>query len=261
MSKIGIAAYGFCHRSFPRQKLLAILEKQKTPCLSILWNTFSDYYTPLEVFLRFPQHKILEIQAINEVGHRNKRLGKYEILYGIGVDEYRQRLSKKDEKLTTKLNRYFERMAEMLSCAVDTRLLISPGLETNLDPHAFGNLSELIKSHLPGAEIVYSPVGTNKFGYKPLPGYLYELHGATAGPGQIANNDGVDIALGRSGIGSSIYIDAKRLPAYIKRQGKAEIVFLWTATMNGLRPGPFVDPRRRVGWPKNEELNLLSGYI
>lgn len=265
MVNTGLACYALMHPKFKPALALGALRRMEYPRLSVLWRTFGENYGPLLTYLRFPKKKMLEIYLLNTVGHRNNRLGKYEFLYGLGIDEYRQKLTNKDPILTSRLHRYFASIAKTLNIVPDngTDLFIAPELESNNNEHAFNQLAGIAKSHFPTATIVWNPVNNNHFGANPISGYKFELHGSQAklGSNGIANLDGEAINFEAQPAVLPNKIEESELKSYTANHSQCIANFLWVERFNMIGPGGFVDPRQRDTSPTPLTYELLERYL
>lgn len=264
MNNLGLAPYALLSPRFKVRPMMELLARHPRPAISILWNTFGNKTENLLPFLNLPRPKVLQIHLINEVGHRNERLGAYEVLHGLGLDEFRKKLTNKNPALMARLSRYFDGIAKALQSLplAGTTLYISPGLESNLDARAFLNLASLAMPYFPGAIPVWNPVGNNRFGSGPLKGFVHELHGESPRlkPHCIFNLDGVGINFPFQDSPLAKNIELKDLKAYRERSKHADVSFIWFAECNLIGKGGFVDPRKRKTSPTKKHWQAIGKY-
>lgn len=266
VGNIGLGFYGMMSRSWPRRSSIELLRELKIPRVSLLWNTFGEERAALEDFLSLPGEKALEIHLVNEVGHRNHRLGPYEFLFNLEVDEYRRKLREGAPRLKERYRQYAAEVAVFLARfqSPDLRLYISPGLESNLDRRSAVVLFDIIRPLFPQqTQIVWSPWGDNKFGTAPIPGSLLEYHGGFKHPerARILNMDGVDIEFNFRPSVLKQKIHSSEVPDYVRDYARHLLNFLWFAECNGIGPGGFVDPRVRRHWPTIEMFATVKRII
>lgn len=265
MSNTGICALGFLQARFPQAEVLGLLRKMQTPRMCVLANTFSSNYRPLKTYLRMEKQKTLQLYLLSGPSLRNKRLYDYDVLFGETKETFRKKLLRKNPRLTSKLNKYCKSLSKIISSVPQngTSLFICPDLETDLCPDSFRILSDLTRPHFPSAQIVYNPVGSNRFNTRPLPGYVYELHefGLDV-PGQfVASNDGTDIKFGNLRPLLNPFIEERELPGYISKSRDAVANYIWCGPMNLLKPGAFVDPRKRTNTLTRAHIAALEKYL
>lgn len=236
---------------------------------SWLYHTFDNVSgdgSHLECVYRLnglPQTDLVEIHLINEVCQRNNRCGNYEFLYGISVNDYKNKLKWRDRNLLAKLDAYMKTASERILPTLrnETRCLISPGLESNLDNDAARVLIEYTRKHFePRCEIVWNPLhGT------PIEGTIFELHGINPQLQApcVVNLDGKDIDLEvRRSRYSNGSIHERDLEGWIRKYQHCEAVFLWLGEDNCVKsPGSFVDPRDRPNCTNETLENAVFPYL
>lgn len=249
----GLAYYAIQHKKWPINKSLRVFKPNKVAAISFLYHTFGEKLGGVKQFLELPQRKILQIHLINTVGHRNNRLGRYEVLYGLSVNEYEKKLREKNKILFTKIKEYLSPLVSFLALNLDenVKLYISPELESNSSKQAWLNLVGELTPLFPYADWVWNPVGNNKYGSGPIPGFVHERHGFNPQLRSpcIANLDGEDFRKGN-------------VRAWLSAHGGAKAAFVWGLECNGLKAGgDFIDPRKRINFPSPQVLKLMGQYI
>jgi hypothetical protein len=195
----------------------------------------------------------IELNLINEPGHRNKRLGKYEFLYGIkNPAQYDKLLRSRDPQLKAKFIQYVQ-LAKRKIEALPPRVqcLINPGLESNVSSKAGEVLMEWTKEQFPGCRTVWNPLSASSRSTKVIKGAdLVEGHGSNPPLPKacVANLDGTDITFPQrmSPLGENSVESGRPLMQYISTYAnRCEVVFLWVLEDNCNYGTGFVDPRVR----------------
>lgn len=229
---------------------------------SWLYNTFnnteSDGLDCVKKLNSLPNTKLMEVHLVNEVCQRNNNCGPYEVLHGVSKKRLRRALKTKKGEIYTKLENYIKNSAEQILPTLNNNIscFISPSLESNLDKQSAESLLSLTKKYYgERCELVWNPVGNNKFGKNPIPGTIHELHGNNPKLQSpcIANLDGKDISLpSRKSFNKLGAISSQQAREFIKNYSHCEAAFLWIAEDNCLLPGPFKDPRERTNCATKE---------
>lgn len=231
--------------------------------LSFLYNTFGNDFSCLNRLLQDERVKSLQVHLINEPGHRNNRLGKYEFLHGVGtVNQWNKRMVARDTALKVKLTSYVKPLQDNLEQNLrdDVEFYVSPGLESNLGDRAGRVLVSWTRELFPNARIVWNAYRGSRNTIRPTRADLMEGHGfspALKAP-CIYNMDGLDVAyptrpaLGQlshqeGGTKNWLQSGAPIFQQMEKYGNRCELSFLWTQESNGLsyKRGGFVDPRKR----------------
>lgn len=266
---VGLALYACCHPKWPVSASFDAFGDVSTLRLSYLHNTFGRSERFIRHLLDDPREKAIEIHLLNEVGHRNNRLGKYELLHGIGVEEYERKLRQVDPRLGRRITDYAKEALAPYQGRVGPSLdlLLSPGLESNLSPRAFDCLLKLLRPLVPvGTRFVWNPAGINKASRRLIPDTVHELHVdgdhlPDLKPPCIVNLDGTDIHFAKRPAILPRYMHESQLPKYLRRYERAEANFLWLPECNGISPGKFIDPRKRSNFPSRKTFELLRGVL
>jgi len=267
-TEVGVTNIGYApfNLTAPRFNCTGFLESTKqlsTLHIAFLYNTFGNDFRCLNKILEDPRLETLEINLINEPGHRNGRLGSYEFLYKVGsVAQYDAKLKKRDPALKKKFFDYVKPMQAVLERAgvENLNLLINPGLESNVSDASGKVLVTWAREAFPTARIVWNPLQASSKRRVRARADLIEGHGFSPPISApcIYNMDGLDVSYKqRPALGEADYQEGQTknwvksgpplqqlLEDYANR---CEAAFLWTAEGNGLdtRRGGFVDPRKR----------------
>jgi hypothetical protein len=231
--------------------------------ISFLYNTFGNDFSCLNRLLTDPRVKSLQVHLINEPGHRNKRLGKYEFLYGVGsVSQWNKKMTSRNSALKVKLTQYVAPLQENLAANLrdDIDLYVSPGLESNLGDKAGAVLVEWTRELFPNARVVWNAFRGSRNTIKPTRADLMEGHGFSPNIKApcIYNMDGLDVAyptrpaLGQvnhreGGMKNWLQSGSPLFQQMEKYANRCDVAFIWTQESNGLsyKSGGFVDPRKR----------------
>lgn len=270
MANLGLALYAIQSPLWTHTLTRQLFRGVKELRVSYLHNTFGTNSKALLPLMRDPRLQLLEVHFLNEVGQRNNRLGKYELLYGYTVESYRKAIRQGDAKLLEKLKRAMGELSENLTrnLLLTTELLFSIGLESNLSVADYQELLEQLRFYLPaGAKLVWNPVNNNPK-KTPLPkGHLFEQHGSGART-DIVNLDGEDIKFHASPTYLENHIEQDDLGTkYLKPNRGAHATFLWTASFNLIKPSgagsnpAFIDPRARKFLPPSPVVGAVNKIL
>ncbi len=249
------APYAIQNTSYDCEGLITSASGESNFKYSWLYNTFNnsdgDGLQCVKKLNSLPNTIFMEVHLINEVCQRNNNCGPYEILHGLSLKDLRKGLQTKDSSLITKLEAYIKKSAEEILPTLNDKITcaISPSLESNLDQESAKVLLDITRKYYsPRCKLVWNPVGNNKFGIKPIPETIHELHGSKPKLKApcIANLDGKDISLtSRKSFHKLGSITKKEAKKYLKNYSHCEAAFLWIAEDNCLQAGNFIDPRER----------------
>jgi hypothetical protein len=258
LPNVGYAPFNLTANKFNCNGFIKSIEPLEEVHIAFLFNTFGNNFSCLERLLADPRLKTLEVNLINEPGHRNNRLGSYEFLYGVGsVATWNKKLSARNPALKQKYINYVKPIQAVLAehLRPHTTLMINPGLESNVSASAGRVLIAWTRDLFPDARIVWNPhrasLNTRKF----VSADLIEGHGQFPALREpcVYNMDGTDVkynnrpALGEgSGIKNYFHSGAPLFQQLEKYANRCEVAFVWTQEGNGLsyKQG-FKDPRER----------------
>jgi hypothetical protein len=249
---------------------LQVFNNVHTPCLAILWKTFTLKQNNLctQKFLsRFKDKPhILEIHFSNEAGRRNRRLARYEFATSLSTEQYNRNLER-GHRGTLKL---IQRNAKAINKFLikysneNTTKLVSTGLEDNFTSKAFVAVLQTIKPILQNVRFVRNPVGDYEKYY--IGADYIELHGvqpeikASSYGRCLVNLDGISIQF-HDGAISSTEISIQDLSSFIERyRSKNCIVALWWKEPQGIE-SVFKHPRSRKFLIEPYKINLINNLI
>lgn len=263
LTNVSFSTFNLTAPNFNCDGFISATASLKELHLSFLYNTFGNDFSCLNRLLSNSRVKSLQVHLINEPGHRNQRLGKYEFLYGVGsVARWNKRMIAKDPALKSKLTEYVIPLQENLSEHLrdDIEFYVSPGLESNLGDKAGRVLVSWTRELFPTARVVWNAHRGSRNTIKPTRADLMEGHGFAPGIKApcIYNMDGLDVAYPtRPALGQLSYQEGgtknwlqsgnplfQQIEKYANR---CELAFVWTQESNGLsyKSVGFIDPRKR----------------
>jgi hypothetical protein len=222
----GLSYLGMCH---PTWSCKETLNNWRYEPLGWLENTFGARCQCVDRFLAKPEPKVIRAHLINSPCMRNKRCGRYEVLYKETAASASRKIVRGDKAILKKFNTVLNRFRERIGKAKgDVKCYISSCLECDLYESARKVLADLVFAAVPNCTIVDNP-----YRRKCLSGYVCEGHGENprlTAP-CIADLDGTDA------------LDVN-LNKWLAKYSHCDIRFVWSSWMNCLSD-KFVDPRKR----------------
>jgi hypothetical protein len=223
----GLSYLGMCH---PTWDCKASLQEWRGEPLGWLENTFGERCQCVDRFLATSQPKTVRVHLINSPCMRNKRCGKYEVLYGETAASASRKIMRGDKRILGKFNAVLERLRQRLSKAKgDVTCYVSPCLECDLYDRARRRLASIVSAALPNCIIVDNP-----HRHECIRGTVCEFHGEAPRVSApcIVDLDGTDAK----------DVDVNK---WLAKYRYCDIRFIWTSWMNCLSDR-FIDPRKRV---------------
>lgn len=254
IGNVGLAPFSLTSPTFNCREFKKSIRKLPVLHLAVLYNTFGNDFSCWDQITKDSRLQTLELNLINEPGHRNGRLGKYEFLFGLGSPtNYDRLLRSKDSRLKSRFVEYVQLAKSKIDeLPKNVQCLINPGLESNVSGEAGKVLIEWTKEQFPNCRTVWNPLkGYSQTARRRTKADLVEGHGPlpTIDAPCLVNMDGTDIDFPerKSYMPKGNFIASGRpLMNYISTYAnKCEIVFLWTVEDNCNFTSNFVDPRKR----------------
>lgn len=262
LTNVGYAPFNLTADQFNCNAFLEASQVVNHLHIAFLYNTFGNNFSCLEQLLADSRLETLEVNLINEPGHRNGRLGSYEFLADVGsVEDYDAKLRNQDPSLKQKFVEYVAPLQDVLkNMDSDTQLLINPGLESNVSDAAGATLVLWTRELFPSARVVWNPLNPSPSRLTPSTADLLEGHGSTPNISApcVYNMDGTDVSYpNRPALGENNHVEGR--PKNWVQSGaplfqlieelanRCEVALIWSAEGNGLdyRSSGFVDPRSR----------------
>lgn len=222
----GLSYLGMCHPTWDCEE--TFIGWQGAP-IGWLENTFAKSCPCADRFLQRPEKKVIRAHLINSPCMRNKRCGRYEILYGETAASASRKIVRGDNRILKKFNAVLERFrARLTKSKGEVKCYISSCLECDLYEGARRRLADIVSAAVPNCILVDNP-----FRRSCLPGFICEDHGANPRLSApcIADLDGTDAS-------------EVNLNKWLAKYQHCDIRFVWSRWMNCLSDR-FVDPRKR----------------
>jgi hypothetical protein len=247
---------------------LKIFDAKPFPALAILWGTFGNDTSCLKKwFATAPasQHT-LEVHLFNGPCIRNKRCEAHEFGAGLTPRELNRLLESKDPNIIGRLAQRIDEIkfeVQKLARPSD-EIILSTGLEDNFTLKAYQVVATLVKERWPYS-VVRNPVGNLREKGNAGADYI-ELHGATptfaSDARCIANLDGTDISMPyRTGVPPKP-ISWEQAQAFMRKyEQQCRITFLWAGEWQGLIPGDFIVPSKRVFVVDERDVRLIREFL
>jgi hypothetical protein len=254
IGNVGRAPFSLTSPTFNCRAFLNSVKTLPVLHIAVLYNTFGNDFKCWDRLVKDKRLQTIELNLINEPGHRNKRLGNYEFLHNLGSPaNYDKLLRNNNPKLKAKFVKYVSLAKRKINeLPPNVQCLINPGLESNVSDAAGKVLIDWTKEQFPNCRTVWNPLnGFNEAARRRTGADLVEGHGILP-PLQrpcLVNLDGADIDFPTrpTYMPKGSFIESGRpLMNYISTYAnKCEIVFLWVVEDNCNFKSSFIDPRKR----------------
>jgi len=247
------AFLGLCHKTWNCDATLNFFRNKSEIQTGWVENTFNADCPCGERLLASLKHKVIRVHLANSPCMRNKRCGRYEVLWGYNKASASRAVHIPNSRLNRRFNAVLKRFKQRLDAANGSvQCYVSPCLECDLNGRARKSLADRVSAALPSCVLVDNPHWRRCLG-----GGVCEYHGRNPVVTKpcIVDMDGVD--------GSQI--DAKKWAAKYR---DCDVRYYWEPWMNcntalGTK---FIDPRKRdCGFPskyfkETKELICQSFY-
>jgi hypothetical protein len=237
-----------CHKEWNCTATLQTLAAQDAVVTGWLENTFNAQCPCGDKLLALPNPKVIRVHLINSPCMRNRRCGRYEVLYGYSKASASQAVHIQGSRLNRRFNAVLERFKKRLAKAQNPiQCYVSPCLECDLDGPARRVLLNRVSTSLPGCILVDNPHRQSC-----LRGFVCERHGYSVPESQpcITDMDGLDGAT----------VPVKR---WVANSRHCAISYYWEPWMNcntGIG-GTFVDPRKRECGFRLKNFDKTAGIL
>lgn len=218
---------GICSKSWNCQATKALYAPADKLYISYLENTFNQDCPCVDELLKDSRKKLIRVHLSNSPCMRNKRCGRYEVLWGYNKASASRAVHIEGSRLNKRFNEVLERFKKRIE-GKDVACLVSPCLECDLNEKARRSLGDRVSAALPGCILVDNPYKQSCIKER-----FCEYHG-TDYRGKapcIADMDGI----------SGLDLDVKNWSRQFRECG---LRFYWEPWMNCASP-QFIDPRKR----------------
>lgn len=219
---------GICHKTWDCDATVKLYDGQDKLVLSWLENTFNRDCKCAQRLLNDARPKIVRVHIANSPCMRNKRCGRYEVLYGQTAASASREFIRGKGISVTRFVEVLNRLKTRLDNISNLTCYVSPCLECDLNGKARRIMADMVSAALPYCNIVDNP-----YRQRCLRGITCEKHGDKPGVSQpcIVDLDGTD--------GSTI--DVKK---WVEEYKDCDLTYYWEPWMNCIQ-GDFIDPRKR----------------
>lgn len=223
---------GICHPKYDCKGVQKLYDAHGTIILSWLENTFGSQCKCVDELLRSPKPKVIRAHLINSPCMRNKRCGRYEVLYKETAASASRKVIKADKRMMRKINKSVQIFKQRLAQSKgELTCYVSPCLECDLNGKARRILANLVSAAVPSCVLVDSP-----HKHRCLSRTVCEYHGDSVGSVRpcITDLDGTD----------GTKVDIKK---WLAKGKDCDLRFYWEPWMNcnTANPSQFIDPRKR----------------
>lgn len=270
----GVSAYQIMSNRWTQEQCqylnLALTYFEK-PAIAVLWGSFGKNYSCLNSVVNlFGPDLTVIIAFSNEVGRRNRKLTKLDLLPKLSMIEYNKALHRRDRRAVRAIKNRIKEILDYTLQHPEVNWMISIGLESNFDKRAATNLKRILKDEMP-FPLVYSPVGNDlphiDVHTGNLSGTAYELHGYNHRASRrqrnncVQNGDGTSIANSTTGIGREGYPVHKVRKWYNRCRADSCICLLWDGEWQGFLSRTWRFPNRRNFKFSYQDVNLIQEII
>ena len=241
----GASYLGLCHKDFDCTAVERTWRDSGIIFTGWLENTFGASCKCGDRLLRSHKQKVIRVHLVNSPCMRNKRCGRYEVLYRETAASASRKVLRNDIRFYRKFNTVLTRFKKRIEQANDGLLCyLSPCLECDLNVKARKKLLNLVRLAVPECIPVDSPLRGSC-----VSGAVCERHGESpmVSGACITDLDGVD--------GSKI-----DLARFVRLSKKCDISYYWEPWMNCNR-GSFIDPRKRNCKYDNSYFDKTRGIL
>jgi hypothetical protein len=219
---------GMCNKTWDCSKTIKSFNGSSTLSFGWLENSFGEQCPCVDTLLKDARKKVVRIHLLNSPCMRNRRCGKYEVLWRETASSASRKIMKHDKRFMERFNKVLERAAVRLESTKDVKCYVSPCLECDLYENARRVLLNRVSNRLPNCVVVDNP-----HEQRCIPGTVCEQHGENPIVSKpcIVDLDGID--------GSTINISR-----WLNKYRGCDMRFVWYPWMNCIS-GRFTDPRQR----------------
>lgn len=237
-----------CHKDWNCKATLQTLAAQDAVVTGWIENTFNAKCPCGDKVLKLPNPKIIRVHLMNSPCMRNRRCGRYEVLYGYSKASASRAVHIRGSRLNRRFNAVLERFKRRLATAqAPVQCYLSPCLECDLDGPARRALLNRVSVALPSCILVDNP-----YRQRCLRGFVCERHGHDVPEFKpcITDMDGLDGAT----------VSVRR---WVANSQQCAIRYYWEPWMNcntGIG-GTFVDPRKRECGFRLKNFDRTTGIL
>lgn len=239
---VGRAPFGIAHKDFKCDDFFKSVANIKYLHVAWLYNTFGRSYRCLRRLTKDKRLMTMQVNLINEPGHRNRRLDSNEFLYNIPYPKVLDKLLLSNDR---RLRRRFAIYVRPLKRRLLNRryfktgqidCYINVGLESNISPEAAAIWHGWAREEFPRCKIVWNPlrrattIETSKADY--IEQHYIDSRFDTKKC--IFNNDGCDLSFPTriSSMSSNVRVDENWRKRMLNYADQCSIVYLWAAEDN-----------------------------
>ena len=218
-----------CHKDWNCNATISLYNGQETIYSGWLENTFGQQCKCADRLLSDARPKVIRAHLINSPCMRNKRCGRYEVLYKETTASASRKVIRNDKRFFKKFDQVVTTFKNRLDKASgNVRCYVSPCLECDLYERARRILINRVSNTLPNCSVVDNPYRQRCIG-----GTICEKHGTNPSLNRpcIVDLDGID--------GQTV-----NLRRYVALYKHCDLTYYWESWMNCIR-GDFVEPRQR----------------
>jgi hypothetical protein len=237
-----------CHKDWNCKATLQTLAAQDAVVTGWIENTFNAKCPCGDKVLKLPNPKVIRVHLMNSPCMRNRRCGRYEVLYGYSKASASRAVHIRGSRLNRRFNAVLDRFKRRLATAqAPVQCYLSPCLECDLDGPARRALFNRVSIALPSCILVDNP-----YRQRCLRGFVCERHGHDVPEFKpcITDMDGLD--------GTTVSVRR-----WVANSQQCAIRYYWEPWMNcntGIGD-TFVDPRKRECGFRLKNFDRTTGIL
>lgn len=238
-NRIGLDWLAAQHPRFDLGTALSFIDGKRP--IGVLDWTFGESIHPIRLILDSGKINAIRVHFVNSVCVRNQNCGAYEYGHGHTIASFNEAIIKREKRILSRFKERVSLYCDLARSYSEIEFFFSWALEHNLSIDAWSALDAVARETCDANfHTVNNPVERHDFPVHPRVGVLFESHHSDIHPQSDLNSlDGEPV--------EQIHISEWK--SRIKSMKNLRLAFVWSESYNCRVPGPFIDPRDRIGCP------------